>query len=262
MMMRYLKTLGLFWSTSLATEMEYRTNFTLAAFTSLGQMAGAVFLFFLMFRGATNVNGWTFEQSLLVVGFFTILNGVASTLLRQNLSRIVAHVRQGTLDFILLKPIDAQFWLSTRNLSPWGLPDIAYGCIILGYAGYNLGLSPLAFLAALPPLLLGIIGLYGLWFILGTTSIWFVKVANVTYVLQSLLDAGRFPIQTLPSGVYRFIFTFIVPVAFLTTVPAQTMLGRAELGWLAGALGFAAVSLTLSRLWWRFALRFYTSASS
>jgi ABC-2 type transport system permease protein len=61
---------------------------------------------------------------------------------------------------------------------------------------------------------------------------------------------------------YRFFFTFVVPVAFLTTVPAEAMLGRGEIVWTAGAGILAIGLLFFSRYFWQFALRFYTSASS
>ncbi len=261
-MKRYLATLRLFWTTSLAAEMEYRTNFALSAFTSLGTMVGNVFLIHLLFSKVPEIQGWTRDEALLVVGFFTLLEGFANTLLRVNLSRIVRHVREGTLDFVLLKPIDPQFWLSTRNFSSWGVPDLAYGLILIVYAGSRIGLEPLNYLLGIPPLLLGIIVLYTMWFILGSTSIWFVKVFNATYVLHNLLAAGKFPVAVYPSVALRFIFTFVVPVAFLTTVPAKMMLGRAGIVWLAGAAVMAGLLLVAARAWWRFALRFYTSASS
>lgn len=96
---------------------------------------------------------------------------------------------------------------------------------------------------------------------LGATSIWFVKIYNVTEVLRGLVEAGRFPIVAYPVA-YRVFFTFVVPVAFLTTIPAETLLGRAQWPWLLGSALLAAGLLWGSHLFWRFALRFYTSASS
>ena len=96
---------------------------------------------------------------------------------------------------------------------------------------------------------------------LGATSIWFVKIYNATEVLRGLLEAGRYPIAAYPTA-YRFFFTFVMPVAFLTTVPAQALLGWSNISWLIGA-AILAVALFFASTWfWRFALRFYTSASS
>ena len=258
---RYWRVLKLFWQVSIAAELEYRINFVVAIVSSLGGLAGSLFGLFLFYRTDYTFDSWSWEEALVVLGIFTMLQGVSATFLAPNLNKIVRYVQEGTLDFVLLKPISSQFWLSTHSVSPWGVPDLIFGVVIIFYAGEKLGLSPLAYLAILPPLALGVASLYSLWFILGATSIWFVKIYNVTEVLRSLLEAGRFPIEGYPA-VYRVFFTFIIPVAFLTTVPAQTMLSRSEPTWLLGSAILAAVLFQFSKWFWQFALRFYTSASS
>jgi len=260
-MSRYFKLLQQFWAAAIAAEMEYRFNFLLAALSSLGGLAGGLFGLFLFYRTGYQFQGWSWPQALLVLGLFTLLQGFASTFLAPNLNRIVRHIQQGTLDFILLKPINSQFWLSTHTLSPWGLPDLILGGIIILYAGSQLGLYPGAYFLGLLPLCFGFLILYSLWFMLGATSIWFVKVYNVTEVLRGLLEAGRFPVVAYPAA-YRFFFTFVVPVAFLTTAPAEVLLGRGQGAWTMGA-GLLAITLFLSAsAFWQFALRSYTSASS
>ncbi|WNN88829.1 ABC transporter permease [Gloeocapsopsis dulcis] len=261
MLKRYFDVLQLLWGAAIAAELEYRVNFVLATLTSLGNLAGSLFSLFLFYRTGYTFQGWTWDEALIVLAIFTMLQGFSSTFLAPNLNSIVKHVQQGTLDFILLKPISSQFWLSSHTLSPWGLPDIIFGGILIGYAGGRLGLALQDYLLSAIPLLFGLASLYSLWFMLGATSIWFVKIYNVTEVLRGLLEAGRFPIVAYPVA-YRFFFTFVVPVTFLTTVPAEAMLGRVELGWVIGAGVLALALLYIARIFWNFALRFYTSASS
>lgn len=258
---RYWRLLSGFWLTSIAAEMEYRVNFLLATITSLGNLAGSLLGLFLFYRRGYTFEGWSWDEALIILGVFTVLQGFSSTLFNPNLNRIVQQVQQGTLDFVLLKPISSQFWLSARVLSLWGLPDLFFGLGLIAYAGQRLGIGLGAYMIGSVPLILGVLSLYSLWFILGATSIWFVKIYNVTEVLRGLVEAGRFPMVAYPVA-YRFFFTFVVPVAFLTTVPAEAMLGRASLDWLIGS-GVLAVGLLLgSHYFWKFALRFYTSASS
>lgn len=260
-MQRYLTVLKLFWSTAIAAEMEYRVNFLLAILSSLGNLVGSVFGLFLFYRQGYTFAGWSWEAALVVLGVNTLLEGFSATFLAPNLNRIVRHVQEGTLDFVLLKPIRSQFWLSTHTLSPWGLPDLVFGCVIIGYAGTRLGLGISNYLVSVVPLCFGLVILYSLWFMLGATSIWFVKIYNVTEVLRGFMEAGRYPIVAYPAA-YRFFFTFVVPVAFLTTVPAEAMLGRGNITWLIGAGVLAVVLFLVSTWFWAFALRFYTSASS
>ena len=260
-MNRYLKVLQLFWGTAIAAELEYRLNFVIAALTSLTGLMGSLFGLFLFYQTDYTFQNWSWEEALVVLGMFTLLQGFSATFLAPNLSRIVRHVQDGTLDFVLLKPVSSQFWLSTRMVSPWGLPDVLFGLIIIGYAGRQLDLGAGNYLSGLLPLACGLLSLYSLWFMLGATSIWFVKIYNVTEVLRGLLEAGRFPTIAYPA-IYRFFFTFVVPVTFLTTVPAEALLHRLEVHWFTLALGLAIALLFLSQQVWRFALRFYTSASS
>ncbi len=251
----------LFWSTAIAAEMEYRINFILASLSSLGNLAGSVFGLFLFYQNDYQFKGWSWNESLIVLGVFTILQGFSSIFLLPNLNRIVDYVQQGTLDFVLLKPINSQFWVSTRILSPWGIPDLWFGGLILTYAAMELNLGWQTFSISAIPLGFGFLSLYSIWFMLAATSIWFVKIYNVTEVLRGLLEAGRFPMSAYPV-VYRFFFTFIIPVAFITTVPAEAMLGRADASWIVGT-GILAIGLFMSSIaFWRFALKFYTSASS
>jgi ABC-2 type transport system permease protein len=267
MMARYAKALRRFWTAALAAEMEYPLNFLLELLAVAGNLVGSLFVVSLFYGGGSGngpgLGGWSWEGALVVLGVHTLLDGLASTLLQPNLSRIVTHVQNGTLDFVLLQPIDSQFWLSLRTFSPWGLPGILAGLGLIGWAAHRAGTPPdgAILLPAALMLLAGGVLLYSLWFVLAATSIWFVKVWNATEVLRSLMAAGRYPIGAYPPPL-RVVFTFVLPVAFLTTVPAEAILGRASSGWMLAGVGVAAAGLGASRGFWRFALRHYTSASS
>ena len=257
----YLKVLKLFWSTAIAAELEYRLNFLIAVFSSLTSLTGSIFTLSLFYRTNYTFPGWSWNESLIVLGMFTLLQGISATLLVPNLNRIVEQVQQGTLDFILLKPINSQYWLSLRILSPWGFSDILFGLFIIIYACFQLNLNIPNYFLSLITVVCATISLYSIWFMLGATSIWFVKIYNVTEVLRGLLEAGRYPISAYPAA-YRIFFTLVVPVTFLTTVPAETLLGRNQGIWLLFSGLLAIVLLIISHCFWQFALRFYTSASS
>lgn len=260
-MKRYLKILTLFWSTSIAAELEYRLNFVIATLTSIANLAGSIFGLFLFYRTGYRFQNWNWEQAKIVLGLFTLLQGFSNTFLVPNLNKIVEQVERGTLDFVLLKPINSQFWLSTRSVSPWGIPDLLFGSILIVEAGTRLNLGITDYLLSMMPICFGFMILYSLWFMLGATSIWFVKIYNVTEVLRGLLEAGRYPIVAYPVA-YRFFFTFVVPVAFLTTIPAEVMLGRGQTVWIISAGILALILFLVAKYFWQFALRFYTSASS
>lgn len=267
---RYLFTTLRFWAASLAADMEYRLNFVVASVSALVSLAGAVFTLSLFYRvggvsggEAATLGGWTWAEALLVMGVFTLLAGVQQAVMTPNRMRVTEYVREGTLDFVLLKPIDSQFWLSVHKFSLFGLPNAALGVGLIVYAAMRRepAVSPLDVLAGVPLVLVGALVLYSLGFVLCTLTIWFVKMWNITIAMQELVEAGKYPVAAYPWG-YQVFFTFVLPVAFMTTVPAEVMLGRATAAWALGAAAVAAAVFTISRLFWRFALRSYTSASS
>jgi len=143
------------------------------------------------------------------------------------------------------------------------LPEIILGLSIVFWAAIQSGstFSLYSLFIFIISLLIGFIILYSVWFLIAASSIWFVKTWNATEVLRALLAAGRYPISAYPV-VLRFIFTLVLPVAFLTTFPAEAILGELKFNILFFGLILSSFFFIFSRLFWQFALKHYTSASS
>ena len=260
---KYIRVFFSFISTSIAKELEYKINFIIEIISVVGNLLGSLFVLSLFYSFGSDLGGWSWTNSVIVLGIYMILEGVTTTLLHPNLSRIVKHVQDGTLDYVLLKPVNSQFWLSFRIISPWGIPSLLSGItlIIWSLLRNNYELISLNIILVLLSFICSVLILYSLWFLLATTSIWFVKVWNANEVLRSILVAGRYPISAYPSAL-RFVFTFIIPITFLTTVPAKSILGNLSYKTSFYSFIIAFLMLFITNLFWRFALRFYTSASS
>ncbi|WP_413358961.1 ABC transporter permease [Prochlorococcus sp. MIT 1201] len=260
---RYLLSLKRFWGTALAGQLEYQANMLIDLLAMVGSLAGSIFVLSVFFGQGRDLGGWSWEAALVVQGIYTFLDGVSSTWLRPNLGAIVTHVREGTLDFVLLKPIDSQFWVSLRIMAPAGLPEMGLGLVLIVWAASRAGASFSlgTVLVAVLMLCVGGVILYALWFVIAATSIWFVKTWNATEVLRAVLASGRFPVSAYPPTL-RLVFTLVLPVAFLTTVPAEVILGRTAMPMLALGMFLAVIFFVGSRAFWLFALRYYTSASS
>ncbi|MGN6369699.1 MAG: ABC transporter permease [Phycisphaerae bacterium] len=256
-----LRTLKSFWLASLASEMEYRANFVTSGLYSLGQLAGTLFTINILYNKGYRFAGWKLDETYLVVGLFTLLEGITISALSPNLSKIIVYVQRGTLDFILLKPVDSQFQLSTRNMTPWGFPNILFALGLMIYAGRRIGLPWWSYPLGVLPVFFALVILYSLWFAVGTTTIWFTKVWNATEVLRALLESGKYPMGAYPVGV-QIVLTFILPIAFITTFPAEVMRGSKAPWFIAVEAALAAVLFLASRTFWKVALRSYTSASS
>jgi ABC-2 type transport system permease protein len=247
--------------------MQYRTDFVVRGLIALLWLGVALAPLVVVFGARQQVAGWTFAEALVVVAWFTLLKAILEGAISPSLTAVVEHVRNGTLDFVLLKPADAQFLVSTAKFEPWRAIDLAGALLIFGYAFHLLGRwpGPAQVGLGLAFLVLATLTLYSIWILVVSAAFWVVKVDNLSYLFGSLFDAGRWPIDVFRGvfhGALRFAFTFVFPLALMTTYPAQALLGKldaltAGLA-IAGGLLFAAVA---RRVWTR-ALRMYTSASS
>ena len=262
-LVRYGRLLGVQVRVSAVTAMQYRGDFLVRGFVTALWMSVTLLPLFVVFGARRAVAGWSFPEALVVVGWFALVRAVLEGGVSPSLTAVVEHVRKGTLDFVLLKPADAQFLVSTAKFEPWRIIDVAGALAIFVYAFAHLHRwpGPRALGASVLFLLLAIVVLYSFWILVVSAAFWVVKVDNLSYLFQSLFDAGRWPI-TIFKGALYYVFTFVFPIALMTTYPALALLGkltvsRALLACVGGIV-FAAVA----RAVWGRALRMYTSASS
>ncbi len=260
---KYLKVYKKFLHTSLASELEYKTNILIDLFTAILSLIGSIFLLSIFFENNGYIGGWKFEQALIIQGIYTILNGITNTWFNPNLTEIVKHIREGTLDFVLLKPIDSQFFISLKRITPSGFLEIILGFFLLLYCikinQININLTFLTL--CLITIICSICILYSLWFFISTTTIWFVKTWNATEVLRSFLYIGRFPLNSFSISL-RIFFSVFIPIAFITSIPAEVFLGLSQLWEILLEVIVALIFLSSSRKFWLYALKFYSSASS
>jgi len=264
---RYARLFGVQLRTATIGAMQYRADFVVRGLIALLWLGIALAPILVVFGARKEVAGWSFPEALVVVAWFTLLKAVLEGAISPSLTAVVEHVRHGTLDFVLLKPADAQFLVSTAKFEPWRAIDLAGAFVIFGYAFHLLGRWPHApqLLLGLAFLVLATVTLYSIWILVVSAAFWVVKVDNLSYLFGSLFDAGRWPIDVFRGvfhGALRFAFTFIFPLALMTTYPAQALLGQLDARTALLALGGGVVFAAVARRVWRRALAMYTSASS
>jgi ABC-2 type transport system permease protein len=260
---RYLRMFRAFASTEFQFEMEYRANMYLSIFEMLlviGTSIGAVLI---MFGHTTTMNGWTLPQMIVLLGVYYVIQGGVSLLFSPSFERLMEHVRVGTLDFHLLKPVNTQFLVSTRHLKVIRGADLLLGLVVvivgLVQVGEQVGVAQ-ALMFALS-LIFGWTLVYSLLLGLVTLSFWFVRVENLLAIFWAFTEAGRFPVDVYPLWL-RVSLSTVVPIGIAVTAPANVIAGRMD--WVAVAVLGAGTVLTVSiaSALWRWGLKSYTGASA
>ena len=262
-MIRYLRLWRQFVITAFMRDAEYRMNFVIGVGEGLAQLALAVLSFLLLYRFTDQVAGWTQAEVLMLVGIYRIVEGLINLQIAPNMRAISGYIRRGEMDFLLLRPVSSQFLVSLRLLALPEAVNVLIGLLLLIYAGGAAGVrwSVAGVLAAGAFGLCGLLLLYTLWLFIMTFSFWLVQIDNLDTFFYSLLETARYPVVFF-KGLLRTLLTFAFPVAFATTFPAEALRGQADRRLLPAGLALAAAALLGTHLFWNYAVRHYSSASS
>lgn len=261
-MRRYLRLLAIQMRVSLAAAMAYRANFVIEGLMSAAWLGLTLLPLLVLYHARQAVNGWDAPSALVVMAYFWGLRALLEGVVSPSLGELIEQIRSGAFDYVLLKPVDAQLAVSASRYEPWKAFDFAGAVALVVWAFIQRGHPPSAKDLGLGVLLFGVgaAAMYSLWIAAAAASFWVVRLDNLLYLLGAVFDTARWPVYVFP-GVWRLLFTFVVPVAIMTTFPAMALLGSITIPMLAGSLAGAAVMLA-SRALWRLALANYTSASS
>ena len=259
----YLSLLGMRIRTSLTTGMQYRWDFLIDIVMSLFWAGVSLLPLWVVGTMRHQVEGWSYPQMVVVTGWFILLKGLIDGAINPSLMAVVEHIRQGTLDFVLIKPADAQFLVSTEKFDVLKMVDLFAGVLLLWHGFHLIGHGPhLANVAgALLLLVASAAVLYSLWLLVVCVAFWVVRLDNLAYLFMSVFDFARWPVSIF-KGALRTLFTFVIPLAIMTTYPAEALLGRLD-PWVGiaafiGSIVFSFVARTV----WKRAIGRYTSASS
>jgi ABC-2 type transport system permease protein len=244
-------------------ELQYRVNFFIQLLQSLIALGVGLVGLWLVFSHTSELGGWSRPELLAVMGVHILMGGVVNALIQPNMNRLLQDVQEGMLDYALTKPEDAQLIVSIRDFRVWSLVNVIVGGIVLGWALTELqgAVGPVQALAFAVALLLGGLMLYSFWLMLTSVAFWFIRVDEMVNLFEGVFAAGRYPVTLYPDWM-RAGLTFLVPVAFAVTVPAEALTNRLTAQTLLGAAVLTVALFLIARFVWRRGLRAYGGASA
>ena len=248
---------------SVAAAMQYRADFLVDGLVEVLWMSSAIVPLWVVFSMHATLAGWTASEALLVTAFFTILQGVMEGCIAPSMLSVVEQVRKGTFDFVLLKPVDDQLYVSTAKIQLWKCVNVITGVVLIIISVAKSGRVPSLGAALHTCVMLGAATgiLYAIWLMGVSLAFRFGRMDNLTYLFVSIFDAARWP-GSVFRGAMRVVFTYVIPLTVMTTFPARALLGNLPVSETAVGVAISAGFLVLSRIVWKRSLRNYTSASS
>jgi ABC-2 type transport system permease protein len=245
-------------------ETVFRSSFLLEIVSYIFWFVFNIFFFGVIFSHTRSIGGWGPYEVLTLVSINQLIVALYDSFLGPNLRRFQTYIERGDFDTFVIKPIDLQFFISTRFVDLKPLFSIPPGILTLIFALSMRGSPPgvLEILIFFLCFLIGLVIRYGLGFLVMSLSFYFVRVSALHSLQRELLSFAGYPLSIYEKFAKVF-FTFILPVALIANLPAQALLKyRISSGIVLYSCFFAAVILIFSRKFFNYAIRRYESASS
>ena len=264
-MRRYIEIYAIMLRNSLIREMSFKANFILWMLVEVLWFVGQIFFFSIIFGQIDQIGDWSKWEVVLLVGTHQIVAQLFQAFFFMNISNIPELVRTGKLDSLLVLPVDSQFAVSAKQFGLDNVVNALLGAVVVAVSLVQLNIVPsvTSVLLYLVALVFGVAIHYSIMLALAAFSFWIVRAQGLVYGYFNFLQIARYPDVIFPR-LFRFVFSWIVPVIIVANIPARLLIKPLDAPvWLMFHLAVAAaVALLIARVFWRFALRRYSSASS
>ena len=241
----------------------YRTNFYAGIISTLLWVLLAIVSISVITYQTPQIGGWNRFELFGVQGVYSIILGTAYVLFNENIKNLGRLIRRGNLDFPLLKPIDSQYLVSFGYYNLYQLARVFTGMLLLAYSLYVLKVQITVFDLLFFLVFCGasIVVVYSLWFILVTLNFWLEDLFNIHDLIVYTTGLTRYPLEVL-RHLSRCLMYVLLPLVVVTTVPAQVLFKKFNIEMAFWSVIMAVLLFVISRKFWKFALKHYTSAGS
>ena len=224
----------------LKSKMSYRADFIISTIGMICTNISGFISFWIMFRNFPSIDGWNYYEILFLYGFSLISLTPVQCFFDNNWS-LRQNVYSGDFIKYCFRPINLFFYYQSEVFDVKGLGQLAFGIGTLVYAWIKLGLgfSVLMLLKLIIFLLTASLIMIALQNAAAATCFW---IQNSFYVLDlayRFRDYAKYPV-TIFSKAFRFIFTFVMPIAFIAYYPSLVILRPDQipiLSWLSPVIG-------------------------
>jgi len=261
--MYYLKLLNTFLKVNIQMSLAYRADTIVNILLNIMWLGWELLGLSIIFGNTTSLGGWGYGELITLLGVFRLVNTFMIALIWPNTEKFNQSIRDGSMDYTILQPVNSMFLVTFSRISVWRIWDLVLAVVLI-VTGINISgdiTTPISILTFLLLTVSGTIVLYSLWIVLIALTFWFTKFDNNVTILQALLDSGRYPVTVYPVWL-RIIVTFIIPIALATTVPLQALRGDLNLLRVLMFLGISTVSFLIASRIWKAGLKKYSGASS
>ena len=259
----YLRIYGKILAQDLKSKMSYRADFIISTIGMVFTNISGFVSFWILFRNFPSINGWSYHEMLFLYGFSLVSLTPVQCLFDNNWS-LRGYVYTGDFIKYCFRPINLFFYYQSEVFDIKGLGQLAFGLGTLVYAWAKLGLpvTVLMIVKMIVFLITASLIMIALQNAAAATCFWIQNPFYVLDLVYRFRDYAKYPI-TIFSPVFRFLFTFVMPIAFIAYYPSLVVLRPDAvplLSWLSPLIG--VVFFFISYKIWMYGAMKYSGTGS
>lgn len=227
-MKRYLEVYWQCMYSAIQSAAAYRMNFIISSLITLAGNILFPLVTLLIYRAGTSFPGWSLYEVLLIQAVFTMSSGLSSLVFGGVLWTTMSHVREGSFEVVLLKPLNPLFYIVATTFSTESIGLFLGGIALFVFSAVHVGaISILSWLQFAGMFLAGTAVLAGLSLMMAAMSFKWVGNSRISELADSVLHTGKYPLPIFPKAV-QAVATMVIPVAMVGFLPASALLGRLQ----------------------------------
>lgn len=213
-----------------------------------------------------NFLGYTRFDNYVLFGTFKLVQSLVAIFFFVRLEDLAEKIRgtsDWSLDMMLLKPIDSQvfatmgrYWFGSISSMLAGLGMVVYG---LNNSAHSIGL--LQAIGYLYCVMLGVFFLYLLFLFIQTWLFWFEYLQIGESLWFTSHAFGQYP-RSMYKGYAGVFFNIVFPITLMASVPVEFLFGKIPLTVLGMYTLVIGILFYLTRLFWQYSIKKYSSFSS
>lgn len=247
----------------LKSKMSYRADFIISTFGMIMTNLSGFVTFLILFRNFPTINGWDYYHMLFLYGFSLVALTPVQCFFDNNWN-LRFMVQSGDFIKYCFRPVNVFFYFISEVFDVKGLGQLAFGIGTIVYAWVHIGIpvTPLVIVKLIVYLLTASLFMIVLMNFAAATCFWIKGSGYVMVIMFRFKDFAKYP-ASIFSGIFKVIFTFIIPIAFIAYYPSLVILQPGNvppLSWISPLFGIAFVYLSYK--FWMLGVRKYDFTGS
>ena len=219
-LLRYLRLYVIIETQYIKARMQYRVDFIISSAGMLFTCLTTLGIFWVLFNSIPELAGWSFMELVFIYAFYLIAISPMQILF-DHVWELRFHVMEGTFLKYYFRPLNMMFYYMSEMFDIKGLIQLAIGIGLLVYSSVQLNLvwTPINLVLFLIVLVSASLVIISIVVMAGCTAFWVMDSYAIIGLAWRLREFAPYPIN-IYEGVFRFAFTFILPIGFVAYYPS------------------------------------------